>query len=79
MHMNLLDISQKKKSAKKIPLECNFVSCDVTYPRIDHNGIFGKSAKNAPTSQQHNFFENGRTKLAYDPFWPQGPHKLQKK
>ena len=52
---------------------------DVTYPQIDQNGISGKSAKNVPSSQKHNFFENGRTGLIYDSFWPQGPPKLRKK
>ena len=51
---------------------------DVTYPQIDQNAISGKSAKNGPTSQKHNFFENGRTRLVYDSFWPQRPPKLQK-
>ena len=55
-----------------------FFSCDITYPHIDQNGISGKSAKNGPTSQKHNFFENGRTRLVYDSLWPQGPPKLQK-
>ena len=51
---------------------------DVTYPQIDQNAISGKSAKYAPTSQKHNFFENGPLRLVYDLFWPQGPPKLRK-
>ena len=51
---------------------------DVTYPHTDQNGISDKSAKNAPTSPKTNFFENGRVRLVYDSFWPQGPPKLQK-
>ena len=51
---------------------------DVTYPQIDQNGISGKSAKNDLTSPKHNFIGNGRTRLVYDLFWPQGPPKLQK-
>ena len=55
-----------------------FFSYDVTYPQIDQNAISRKSAKNAPTSQKYNFIENGRTRLVYDSFWPQGPPRLQK-
>ena len=66
-------------STKKLfPLECNFFSRDVTYPHTDQNSISEKSAKNAPTSPKHNFIGNGRTRLVYDSFWPQGPPKLQK-
>ena len=66
-------------STKKLfSLECNFFSRDVTYPHTDQNGISDKSAKNAPTSPKDNFFENGRVRLVYDSFWPQGPPKLQK-
>jgi len=51
---------------------------DVTYPQIDQNAVSGKSPKNGPTSQKHNFFGNGRTGLVYDSFWPQGPPELKK-
>ena len=52
---------------------------DITYPHIDQNGISGKLTKNELTSPNNNFFGNGRTKLVYDSFWPQGPPELRKK
>ncbi len=55
-----------------------FFSRDITDTQIDQNEISKKSARNGPTSQKHNFIENGRTRLVYDSFWPQGPPKLQK-
>ena len=51
---------------------------DITYPHIDQNGISGKLTKNELTSPNNNFFGNGRTKLVYDSFWPQGPPELRK-
>jgi hypothetical protein len=79
MHMNLIDISQKILRRKKwLPFKCKFFSWDITYPQNDQNEVSGKSAKNDPTSQQHNFFENGRTRLLYDSFWSQGLPKLKK-
>ena len=56
-----------------------FFSRDITDPQIDQSEISKKSAKNDPTSQKYNFFANGRTRLVYDSFWPQGPPKLRKK
>ena len=55
-----------------------FFSRDITDTQIDQNEISKKSARNGPTSQKYNFIENGRTRLVYDSFWPQGPPKLQK-
>ena len=46
--------------------------------QIDQNAISGNSAENSPFSRPHNFFRNGRTRLVYDSFWPQGPLKVQK-
>ena len=55
-----------------------FFSRDITDPQIDQSEISKKSAKNDPTSPKHNFIVNGRTRLIYDSFWPQGPPKLKK-
>ena len=79
MHMNQIDISQKILRRKNY-----FPRILCFSPEISHIhkstkiGFPGNQPKNAPTSPKHNFFENGRTRLVYDSFWPQRPPKLQK-
>ena len=76
---NQMNISSKKSSRKNnFPRILCFPSAMSHIHISTKNGISGKSAEYGQTSQKNNFFENGRMRLVYDSFWPQGPPKLQK-
>ncbi len=76
---NIKNISQKVNLRKNDFFKnLNFlklVSHIHKHLQIDQNAISGNSAENSPTSRPHNFFRNGRTRLVYDSFWPQGQVK----